>query len=845
LICCAIGACSASATCWAQSPDSLSIDIGAQPLSQALTEFAERTGLQLIYVSELAKGRASKGAHAGAPPFEALEQLLDGTGLSFEFLNARTVRIFVAAGESPPAHPAVPAGMVARAERRVDPVATALGEITVTASKRDEALSKVPISISVWTSAAMDVSGARNMSKVAALTPGIEFDSYPDQGPGIQTNIAIRGVNSRDGSTTSIYLDDTPIPMDRASTFGRAFPLTFDLDRIEILRGPQGTLAGEGAEGGVVRFITKQPGMSGFTGFALVEMATTENGDQSFAAEVAGDGSLVADRVGFRLAASTARMGGYVDRVNPFTGATVDDDSNRERRDGVHAAIAIAPTDSTRITPAIYYQSVDVDDTSSFYTYLSSPDDGVFRSGKLLQQWATDRFYVPSLTIAVTFGLVEVVSATAYIDRSAEAIVDGTNNRFFFWPNPLGPEYPVSYTNARGGLASLSQRVISEELRVVSREPGARLAWIAGASFLEADYVENQGIVTAALADGGFVNGAAFVSRSTRQIGGFGQLSIQMTDRITATAGLRIERAQFHSRQGVGAIGGDPTQQLFDVADAATLTAPRFSLSIQADPHNLYYATIAKGYRMGGPNALVGFACPADTPPSYDPDSLWSVELGAKNNLLSGRLRLDSAVFYARWRRLQTQIPFPECGFGFTTNAGEAVSRGVDFGAELLLTEGLKLGLTAAYVDAHYTNTVMLNGAVVVGRGDAIGALPIVAAPWTITATADYQLQRGTGFTIDLHAQNVYHSRNPGPFTSDNPDAVVYAPARRPNPATNQLDLRATATWKSAGVTLFVNNVLNSQPTLQRRNYTAIDTLFYATTLRPRTVGLSVIWQLR
>jgi len=243
------------------------------------------------------------------------------------------------------------------------------------------------------------------------------------------------------------------------------------------------------------------------------------------------------------------------------------------------------------------------------------------------------------------------------------------------------------------------------------------------------------------------------------------------------------------------------------------------------------------------PNALVGNACPTDTPPSYGADSVWNVELGAKNTLLGGRLRLDSSIFHARWRALQTQTPFPDCAFGYTTNAGAAVSNGVDFGAEALLTQRLKLALTAAYVDAHYTQTVLLNGAVVVGRGDAIGVLPLVTAPWTVTATADYQFPPGGEFTIALHAQDTFHSRNPGPFTSDNPDAVVYAPARRPNPATNQLDLRATASWRSIDAAVFVNNALNSQPILQRRSYIASDTLFYATTLRPRTVGLGVNWR--
>src|SRR4029077_14867056 len=132
-------------------------------------------------------------------------------------------------------------------------------EVVVTANRREEELQHVPSSIVAWTREALDAVGAKSFGDVAVRTPGVEYDFYPDLGPGTHTNIAIRGIDARDGTATAVFLDDVTLRPDPAGTVGRAFPLLTDLDRVEILRGPQGTLLGEGSEGGAVRFITTAP----------------------------------------------------------------------------------------------------------------------------------------------------------------------------------------------------------------------------------------------------------------------------------------------------------------------------------------------------------------------------------------------------------------------------------------------------------------------------------------------------------------------------------------------------------------------------------------------------------
>ena len=232
-------------------------------------------------------------------------------------------------------------------------------------------------------------------------------------------------------------------------------------------------------------------------------------------------------------------------------------------------------------------------------------------------------------------------------------------------------------------------------------------------------------------------------------------------------------------------------------------------------------------------------SCPIATPTTYRPDYDWSFELGAKNRMLGGRLRTDASVYHIMWHDLQIQIPLPGCWFGVIDNEGAATINGFDLGVEAVLTDHMKTRLLAAYTDSRYSTTVYLGDHIAAGKGDSVGSLPVVIAPWNITASAEYQFNRVMGSITRLRVEDVFQSRNPGPFSTDSPMDVTYEPARKPNPSINVLNIRATLSRSRVELALFVNNVLDSQPTLFLRNRVASDTLFYATTLRPRTAGLS------
>ena len=186
----------------------------------------------------------------------------------------------------------------------------------------------------------------------------------------------------------------------------RSFPFTFDLDRVEVLRGPQGTLLGEGTEGGAVRFITNQPSLTLFSGLARTEFAMTAQGDPSYEVGAAVGGPMI--RVlGFRVSGWYRSEGGYVDRVDPFTGTivlmTTPIDSRNQQ---CPKCTDVRPTESLRFTTSLDYQSVDIRDPASFYTYLSDPKAGELRNGRLLQQPYDDTHYLASIKLAANFGTI-------------------------------------------------------------------------------------------------------------------------------------------------------------------------------------------------------------------------------------------------------------------------------------------------------------------------------------------------------------------------------------------------------------------------------------------------------
>jgi iron complex outermembrane receptor protein len=823
---CVLGSILAALSFAAAPPDApsgnpLSLDIPAQPLSMALAAFADQTGLPLVYVSTIGEGRVSHKARAGMPPSAALRTLLSGTGLDFVFLNSRTVKIF----EIPKVAPTD---------------ASALEEIVVTATKREESLSKVPISATVFSAEAIDASGIKGIAELAALTPGVEYDSNAHWGAGVLTNLAIRGIDSRVGaSTTGVYIDDAPIQA-RNGNFGNPYPVTFDLARIEVLRGPQSTLFGAGAEGGAIRFITNEPSTTSYSGLFRSELSATEYGALSYEAGAILGGPIVEGRLGMRLSAWYRDDGGYIDRVNPFTGAIVDKNANESMTKAFRLSFAIEP-DSLRITPALAYQSTQIGDSPNYYVYLSDPGAGLLRNGKLLSQPAVDAFTFASIKLEARLEGSQLTAMTSYFDRTETATIDSTNQagtEFGGYGNPLGLAYPTSYGDAAPSLTALHQIVASTEVRVNSLNEEARLKWTAGVFFSRAQQDERlDSYYLAAPANPGILSN----DQSTDVlVAGFGNLDLALSQNLRATIGIRVDhtRSEFSDYMAGFVFAGSGIPPFARGVTNATPVTPQFNLVYEAGEHSMLYATVARGFRIGGANVGLPLICgPFTAPPSYASDSVWSYELGAKSNLFDDRLQLAASTFYLRWNDIQNHEVL-KCGAGFVANAGDAVGKGFDLAVNALLTDRIKVGLALEALDVRYTATVLDDGYVIAERGAVVGGVPHVPSPWNGTLYIRYQWPMAGGNAY-ARAEEIATSHNPGPFTESNPKALGDSPSYQSDPATDRLNLQLGLHWTHWDIKLFANNVLNSLPTLQRNIDASGSTLVYAYTFRPRTVGLA------
>ncbi len=256
------------------------------------------------------------------------------------------------------------------------------------AEKRSELLTKVPISVTAIDQETLDKEGAKSIADVARLVPGLSLQTSDSQG---DTNISIRGITSDTGAqTTGVYIDDTPVQARQEVVASNPYPKVFDLDHIEVLKGPQGTLFGAGSEGGTVRFLTPDPSLSTYSGYVHTDVAATAEGQPSYEAGGALGGPIIDGILGFRASFWEREDGGYVNRINPVTNGTTATDANAENSKVGHFALKFTPTDDLILETTLYFQEVHQNDRSFYWESV-----GPYNELSQIPQPSTDTFVLP------------------------------------------------------------------------------------------------------------------------------------------------------------------------------------------------------------------------------------------------------------------------------------------------------------------------------------------------------------------------------------------------------------------------------------------------------------------
>ena len=832
----------------------------AQPLGDALRALAKRANLQILLDAGLVAGLKAVPISDTLPPRAALDELLRGTGLEAheQVPGVIVIRRRKEIQARPPTAITVAAASLPARQNAPE----ALGEIYITAERRAERLQDVPISVSAYSRALMDAQGSHSIDDIARLTPGVDF------GRGINYNsessvISIRGIASIAGAaTTGVYIDDTPI-QSRHLSFGTfdAYPQLFDLDRVEVLRGPQGTLFGSGSEGGTIRFITPEPNLDRFSPYARAEAGETAHGGPVSEFGVAGGGPIIPDTVAFRASVSYRYEGGYVDRIDWHTQQTVDPDSNASTTKTARFAIKWAVNDRLSITPSLYYQYGHLDDTAAWWSPVpGTPDptagqfDAPLRNGNAIANPSTDAFTLSAVKLDWNLGSVRLLSSTSYFKRNQAAVSDYTEyDRAVFLDDP----YPPAGVQAATYWAE-NQRNWTQELRLESSND-ARARWTAGLFFQHAyeETVENvydPSLVAQlgfAVYDGGYLYHQAPFSSLDTQTALFGQTDLRLADPLTLTLGVRAAKADYTGQAYyAGPVVGVP------VSSAGSLTeypvTPKAGLSYRYDSDAMVYATVAKGYRIGGTNPAVGQFCYggpesalgsiglSQVPPKYNADSVWSYEIGAKNSFAGGRALLDLSAYLIKWKDIQQNVPLNACGFQFTANLGEAESKGIDLRTEIKLSDALLVGATFGLTDAYYTQTVKLapQALSIVQDGDHL-----VGSPWTVAlfARADFRL-----LALDSYARADFQYAAKQTEIGPNQDPLngQYGLWYPNFPAQSYTSLRAGVKWQNFDLSLFAQNLFDTRPRRTVNQDVASPTggtpLLYVISWRPRTVGVTL-----
>jgi iron complex outermembrane receptor protein len=288
-----------------------------------------------------------------------------------------------------------------------------LQEVVVTATRHEESLSKVPISVTALTQDAMDDRGIKDFQDIARFIPGVSIDNSGTNA------ISIRGISSSAGAgTTGIYLDDTPIQM-RSIGFNPddTLPKTFDLERVEVLRGPQGTLFGSGSEGGTVRYLLAQPSLTTDSTYMRTEASYTEYGQPSYEFGIAHGGPIIDGTLGFRASAWYRYDGGWIDRVDPTTDAIEAHNVNHSDTMVLRLAGVWAPSTAFTVTPSILYQNRQLHDQPTFWPAYSNPGSGQFNTATPERIPDPDRYYLPALKMELDLGKSSIFSNTSYYNR--------------------------------------------------------------------------------------------------------------------------------------------------------------------------------------------------------------------------------------------------------------------------------------------------------------------------------------------------------------------------------------------------------------------------------------------
>ncbi len=748
---------------------------------------------------------------------------------------------------------AAPAFAAAAPAAASDP--NAVPEVVVTANKSaGQRVLDVPGAIQALSGDQLRKAGSVGFLDIANKIPGL---SIQDLGPGDRKYV-IRGINSTGDSTAGVYYDEAVISGGNADDGGGFQPdiRLYDLDHVEVLRGPQGTLYGASSMSGAIRFITKKPVMDNIGGYLTAEGSDTSHGSGNYNFNGAVNVPLVDGKVAARIVGWALSDSGYINQIRLGAGTAdpvgVVKGVNNDDVQGGRISVRIQPVESLTIDASFTDQHESSGGSSRYtpagVTAFQIPGTPVVKGCDLCntdvtRSPATDDLQVYSLTASYKFQYGTVTATTNQFNRSVDFNFDSTPILVSFGvPVPavtLEPrkqtinsseiryassfDFPVNFVV--GGFRQRQTNDLTVDV-IASNGNGNPIGAFSSANSADALNFPGVGNTFFGRTD----------DRTTTEYAGFGEATWKVTDKFSIVGGLRyftedLEGVQVQTHPFGGFPGAPNLVPVNDKSQSYHKLTAKLNVSYKFDANTMAYATASQGFRSGGLN---GLSQPFEAiPGSFKPDSLWNYEVGLKGKLFDGRLDYQADIYALFWYDIQTQQTTPDGAFVYIGNSGNAAVKGLEFEFNARPIQYLTASFSGSYQDAYLTrgsstSQTDLNGTLGV-TGDAIPDVPKFQFNLGLNYTAPLPMADGWNGTLaaDLSYrdnQDAYFAAN----TKFNLTLKSYA----------LLNLRAGASTGPWSAMLFVRNATDERAPISAINSTQDpDALL---TVRPRTIGVSV-----
>ena len=745
----------------------------------------------------------------------------------------------------PPATAAMPAAGAVAGPASSTGSSDGLGEIIVTATKRATTVQNTPIAITALTDKSLRNLGATSIADIVRQVPGfnlIESDSG-------RTRISIRGIQTAGESTVGLYYGETPLtgPAGTSSDPSGATPNLnlFDVERVEVLRGPQGTLYGSGSMGGTLRVLFKQPDLTRYEGESEFQTEDTKDGGFGYFAKGAVNVPLIDDKLAVRLVLYRQQNAGYVDD------AVLDQkNQNRAVLQGGRVLVEYKATDRLQFNAMALLQTQRIDGSSQWKAL-----DGPYVSESRISQPWRDRLQMYNLTSKWDIGFATITMANSYYKWRVESTNDNADNYASVAATnrycPLFISTTTNVTTTKCNTAQTAQyqsyaagiqpvgayqprfvQNYTNELRLSSNGTG-RLTYTVGI-FREDRNDRVDTLVFPGVAATGEPRqpvqdlGSRYIVDDVKQTAEFGEVSYRLLKPLTLTVGLRhyhYNKAVGGAYEGYNYFNGQIPRDFVSVSANADGFVRKFNADLHVTSDILFYTTASQGFRPGGANNIPGLPIGNST---YKPDSLWNYEAGLKTQFFDRHATLNVAAYRIDWSNLQTSVQATYGNFSFIDNIGKARVQGVEVEATATPLQGLIFNGNLNYLTPKLTADQVSSEATAPGKkGDLLPLIP----RFTASAGAEYNWAAFGRFNGLARADYTYTGKM---TTQIRPTNVNYREIGKYGIVNGRVGLQSD----DIGVFLYVNNAFNKAGITTVA--AAAGTPDYDVSTRPRTIGINL-----